>query len=131
MIGGTMAHDNLTFNMIGATMAHDDLTFNVIGATMAHADLTFNMIGATIEVAHQAPPSMGFSRQNYWSGLPFSSPGDLPNPGIEPRPPALWADALPSEPPGKPLSFGKSKIILKLKKRFKKQNRSEYLMKVF
>ena len=52
-------------------------------------------------VAYQAPLSMGFSRQEYWSGLPFSSPGDLPNPGIEPRSPALQADALPSEPPGK------------------------------
>ena len=45
-------------------------------------------------VAHQTPPSMGFSRQEYWSGLPFPSPGDLPNPGIEPRSPSLWADAL-------------------------------------
>ena len=45
--------------------------------------------------------SMGFSRQEYWSGLLFPSPGDLPDPGIEPRSPALWADALPSEPPGK------------------------------
>ena len=40
-------------------------------------------------VAYQAPPSMGFSRQEYWSGLPFPSPGDLPDPGIEPRSPAL------------------------------------------
>jgi hypothetical protein len=53
-------------------------------------------------VAHQAPPSMGFSRQGYWSGLPFPSPGGLPNPGIEPESPTLEADALPSEPPGKP-----------------------------
>ena len=45
-------------------------------------------------VAHQAPPSMGFSRQEYWSGLSFPSPGDLPNPGIEPRSPALQADVL-------------------------------------
>ena len=44
---------------------------------------------------------MGFSRQEYWSGLPFPSPGDLPDPGIEPRFPALEADALTSEPPGK------------------------------
>ena len=51
-------------------------------------------------VAYQAPPSMGFSWQEYWSGLPFPSPGDLPNPGIEPGSPALQADALPSEPPG-------------------------------
>ena len=50
-------------------------------------------------VAHQAPPSMGFSRQKYWSGLPFLSPGDLPDPGIEPESPALQADALTSEPP--------------------------------
>ena len=52
-------------------------------------------------VAYQAPPSVGFSRQEWWSGLPFPSPGDLPNPGIEPGSPALQADALPSEPPGK------------------------------
>ena len=50
--------------------------------------------------ACQAPPSMGFSRQEYWSGLPFPSPGDLPDPGMEPRSPALQADALTSEPPG-------------------------------
>ena len=53
-------------------------------------------------VAYQAPPSMEFSRQEYLSGLPFPSPGDLPNPGIEPRSPTLEADALTSEPPGKP-----------------------------
>ena len=50
-------------------------------------------------VAHQAPLSMGLSRQEYWSGLPFSSPGDLPDPGVEPRSSALQADSLPSEPP--------------------------------
>ena len=55
-------------------------------------------------VAYQVPLSMGFSRQEYWSGLPFPSPGDLPDPGIEPRSPALEADALTSEPPGKPKS---------------------------
>ena len=55
-------------------------------------------------VAYQASPSMGFSRQEeYWSGLPFPSPGDLPDPGIEPGSPALEADALTSEPPGKPI----------------------------
>ena len=51
---------------------------------------------------YQAPLSMGFSRREYSSGLPFPSPGDLPNPGVEPGSPALQADALPSEPPGKP-----------------------------
>ena len=49
------------------------------------------------EIACQAPLSMGFSRQEYWSGLPFPSPGELPNPGTEPKPPALQADALPTE----------------------------------
>ena len=52
-------------------------------------------------VAYQAPLSMRFSRQEYWSGLPFPSPGDLPDPGIEAGSPTLQADALPSEPPGK------------------------------
>ena len=58
-------------------------------------------------IAHPAPLSMGFSRQGYWSELPFPSPGDLPNPGIKLRSPTLQADALISEPPGKPIkSFG-------------------------
>ena len=52
-------------------------------------------------VAHQAPLTKGFSRHKYWSGLPFPSPGDHPNPGIEPGSPTLEADALTSEPPGK------------------------------
>ena len=52
-------------------------------------------------MAYQASQSMGFSRQEYLSGLPFPSPGDLPDPGIEPRSPALQADTLPTEPPGK------------------------------
>ena len=50
-------------------------------------------------VAYQAPLSMGFSRQEYWSGVPFPSPVDLPDPGIEPGSSALQANALPSEPP--------------------------------
>ena len=54
-------------------------------------------------VAYQVPPSMGFSRQEYWSGLPLPSPGDLPKPGIEPGSPTFQADALTSEPPEKPL----------------------------
>ena len=63
-------------------------------------------------VAYQAPPSMEFSRQEYWSGLPFPSPRDLPNPGIESRSSALQADALPSEPPGKPLGSGLNLFFL-------------------
>ena len=53
-------------------------------------------------VAPQAPLPMGFSRQEYWSGLPFPSLESLPNPGIEPASPALQADSLPAEPPGEP-----------------------------
>ena len=65
------------------------------GKSLSHVQLF-----ATLwTVAHQAPPSMGFSKQEYWSGLPFPSPGDLPNPGIEPGSSALEADALTSEPP--------------------------------
>ena len=67
-------------------------------------------------IAYQAPPSMRFSRQEYWSGLPFPSPGDLSDPGIEPGCPALQADTLTSEPPGKPiyiiLDHHNSKYIL-------------------
>ena len=53
--------------------------------------------------ACQASSFLGFSRQEYWSGLPFPSPEDLPGPGIKPGSPALQADAFPSEPPGKPI----------------------------
>ena len=60
------------------------------------------LFGIPWTVARQAPLSIGFSRQEYWSELPFPSPGDLPNPRIEPGSPALGADSLPTELPGKP-----------------------------
>ena len=60
------------------------------------------LFGTPWTVAYQALLSMGFSRQECWSGLPFPSPGDLPDPGIEPGSPASQADAQPSEPPGRP-----------------------------
>ena len=75
-----------------------------IGGLVAKSSLT---LVTPWTVACLAPLSMGFSRQEYWSGLPFTSPGDLPEPGIEPRSPALQADALPSELPGKPAPPGK------------------------
>ena len=56
-------------------------------------------------VAHQAPLSMKFSRQEYWSGLPCHSAWDLPNPGIKPGSPKLQANSLPPEPPGKPKMY--------------------------
>ena len=64
------------------------------GKSLSHVQL----FATPWTVSYQAPRSMGFSRQEYWSGLPFPSPGDLPNPGIVPRSPALQTDALPSEP---------------------------------
>ena len=63
-------------------------------------------------VAHQAPLSMGFSRQEYWSRLLFPSPGDLPNPGIKPRSPTLQADSLLSELPEKPMNTGVRSLSL-------------------
>ena len=77
----------------------------------------------------QALLSMAFSRQEYWSGLPFPSPGNLPDPGIEPGSPALEADALTSEPPGpetlkkKQKNFAKLKIKY-LRKKFAQKNAS-------
>ena len=72
-----------------------DLSLKVKVKSLSHVRLF-----ATLwTIAYQASPSMGFSRQEYWSGLPFPSPGDLPDPGIEPRSPTMRADALPSEPP--------------------------------
>ena len=59
------------------------------------------LFAITWTVAHKAPLSMGFSRQEYWSGLLFPLPGDLPKPGIKPGSPALQVDSLPTEPPGK------------------------------
>ena len=56
-------------------------------------------------IAHQAPPSIELSRQEYWSGLPFPSPGNPTDPEIEPRFPAFQTEALLSEPPGKPHQF--------------------------
>ena len=55
-------------------------------------------------VAHRAPLSMGFSSQEYWSGLPFPSPGDVPDPGIKPTSPALQADSFPLSHQGSPVS---------------------------
>ena len=74
-------------------------------------------------VIHQAPLSVGLSRQAYWSGLPCPSPGDLPNPGLKPRSSALQADFLPPEPPGKPLYVLKEPTIIFLSNSFWKVKR--------
>ena len=69
--------------------------------TVSHSAVSDSATPGT--VAHQGPLSMEFSRQEYWSGEPFPSPGDLPNPETGPGFPALQVDSLPSKPPGKPL----------------------------
>ena len=80
-------------------IASTEKTDGIIGIKVKVKSLSRVQLFATPwTVAHHAPPSMGFSRQEYWSGLPFPSPGDLPDPGIEPGSPALEADALTSEP---------------------------------
>ena len=61
-------------------------------------------------VVYQAPLSIGFSRQEYWSGFPFPSPGDLPDPWIKPGSPTLQADTLSSEPLGKPMEFNYTSV---------------------
>ena len=71
------------------------------------------LFGTPWTIAHQAPLSMDFSRQEYWSELPFPSTGDLPNPGIEPESFASQADSLPSEPPEKPTSYFTQTLSLK------------------
>ena len=80
-----------------------EATLDCYGITCSDAQLCFCNPWT---IAHQAPLSMNFSEQEYWSGLPFLSPGDLPDPGIEPRSPALQACSLPTEPPGKPHQTG-------------------------
>ena len=70
-------------------------------------------------VANQTPRSMEFSRQKYWNGLPFPSPGDLPNPGIKPKSPALRADSLAAELSGKPLKIKTTVKISQFSNTFK------------
>ena len=70
--------------------------------SVGHSVVTYSVTPEI--VAHQTPLSMEFSRQEYWSGQTFPSPGDLLDPGVEPRSPTLQTDSLPSELPGKPLS---------------------------
>ena len=79
-------------------LSHKGIAKGGKGKSLSHVRL----FATAWTVAYQAPLSIAFSRQEYWSGLPFLSPGDLPDPGIKARSPALQADALTSEPPGKP-----------------------------
>ena len=79
----------------------DDKTFRLGAPWLGHVQLFVT----PWTVACQGPLSMGFSKQEYWSRLPCPPPGDLPSPGIKPGSPAMQADPLPSEPPGKPITL--------------------------
>ena len=74
----------------------------ITGVSVRSSVMSDSLQSHGLYVACEAPLSMEFSRREYWSGLPFPSPGDLPNPGIEPGFLALQANSLLSEPPGKP-----------------------------
>ena len=91
--------------ILGVTKAPDSISLNTVLYRLKEKKKRSSSVISDSSVipwtvAYQAPPSMEFSRQEYWSGLPLPSPGDLPNPGLEPGSPALREDALPSEPPG-------------------------------
>ena len=80
------------------------LILSLLSLSVSHSVVS-NSLGSPWTVACQAPLSIGFPRQEYWSGLPVPSPGDIPDPGIEPGSPALQADSLLSEPPRKPIAY--------------------------
>ena len=89
--------------VLGASHTFSYLNLNIILWVCVWKSFSHVQLFATPwTVARQAPLSIEFSRPEYWSGLPFSSPGDLPNPGIEPRSPTFQPNSLPSQPPGKP-----------------------------
>ena len=87
------------------TRVDPPLNANLVTVGQDNRDLVFKYSATPQTVAHQAPLSMESSRQKYWSGLPFPSPGDLSDPGIKPRSPALPAESSPSEPTREALGF--------------------------
>ena len=90
---------------------------NPVGVCSVHMISDAHLRVTPWTVAHQAPLSMGFSRQEYWSGLPFPSPGDLPDPGIEPMSltsPSLTGGFFITEPPGNPMNLKVWILILSL-----------------
>ena len=82
------------------------------GCAVLGCSVISNSLPPPWTIARQVPLSIGFSRQEYWSGLPCPPPGDLPNPGIKPRSPALQGDSLLSEPPGRPKNTGVGSLSL-------------------
>ena len=93
---------------------------------ISHSTMSDFVIPQTI--ARQAPLFPGISRPEYWSGLPFPSPGYLPSPEIKPRSPALQVDSLPSEPPGKPRDGKYFNKNFKLKVNFRGQMNIGWLL---
>ena len=85
----------------GVTQSRTQLK-RLSSSSIVYSSVPSNSLRPQCNVAHQAPLSTGFSRQEHWSGMPFPSAGDPPHPGIEPKSPALQEDSLPAEPPGKP-----------------------------
>ena len=101
---GTKPAENGIYSVINSSFFHDWSTdilfFSNFGNVNVNLLVRVWLFATPWTVARLAPQSMGFSRQEYWSGLPFPSPGDLPDPWIEPRSPTLQADTSPSEPQG-------------------------------
>ena len=95
-------HQNVYLKRI-STLSIFSALFSVPGIELFSLKVMSFSFGTQCTIVHQAPLSMGPPRQEYWSGLPFPSPGDLLNPGIEPESPALAAGFFTTEPPGKPL----------------------------
>ena len=104
--GGTSHISHLTSKVTLGVETSDVTCYSVVLVAKSCLALLDPM-----DCSRQAPLSMGFPRQEYWSGLPFPLPGDLPDPGIKPRSSALQADTLPSEPPGKPLTASVSLFL--------------------
>ena len=86
----------------GLTIFRGSLAFYSVAESERVSRSVVSGLCDPMDLARQAPPSMGFSRQEHWNGLPFPSLWDLPDPGIKLGSPALQVDSLPSEPPGKP-----------------------------
>ena len=108
---------NLPFKGLLNLLQHHSSKVSILwSSAFCMVQLSHPYVTAGKTIAHQAPVSMEFSRQEYWSGLPFPSPGDISNQGMEPSSPALQADSLHSEPSGKPCKS----ILPQLKKKKEK-----------
>ena len=102
----TFYYDSLVLKQLSSKKIFNSKDIKISKTSLSYALSHFSHVrpfGTLWTIVHPAPLSMGFLRQEFWSGLPFPSPGDLPDPEIKSRSPALQADSLQSETPGKPL----------------------------